>query len=177
MTYLAAAMLVLGTILQSTDAFADGDMNARSQPTSVIVTLFSDKSTYRVGEDVRVKIAVRNAGPLPLIMWFTGPQNDSELTVFDQRGTVVAPSVSADRPLGTLSVAGVPIAPGQQVLDTENAMGFRGAAEMQRSDGFVSIRGWGYSLAPGRYTIVARRLLDLNVFSPPSNQVVINVNP
>jgi len=152
--------------------------NAAHHASSIAVILATDKSVYRVGEDVRLKISVRNTSSEVLDMFFSGPHNDSKLMVKDDSGATVGPNIPPEGPLFDTSgsVTNAHLQPGETVPDTRYALGM--PVGMNESDGFVSSRWWGYSFTKaGRYTLAAVRVLGVKVFSSPSNVVVITVNP
>lgn len=170
-------------------ALADDEATyAASQPTSVAVTLVSERSTYKSGEDVRLKIIVRNTCGCELAILFIGPQNDTRLFVTDATGATLSPNIASEAPMFAPAgaVTNMRLKPGETVLDTQYALGDQDvAADPEYRAGFVSSRWWGFSFAkPGKYTIVARRVLlwpntvasqPNGVFSPPSNPVAITI--
>jgi len=183
----AAAMIQASTTI----ALAAAATAAFTQPASIAVTLVSETTSYKTGDTVRLKIVVRNASASPLSLLFSGPQNDSQLSIRDAAGALVAADT---RPTGPLfntsgSVAPTALQPGESVPDTEYALGM--PSDVQSSpefaQGFVPTSWWGYTLSkPGRYTIVARRVLvppgvspsaSAGIFSAWSNPVVISVTP
>jgi hypothetical protein len=175
-----ALLIILGTtiIAAGTHAFADGlDPSAALHPADIAVTLETDKKVYRVGEDVMLKITVSNVGSVALRVFFSGPHNDSRLTVRDENGVVLAPNMSPDGPMFNTSgtVTDFPLQPGEAVVDAHLALGM--PAGFTEGSGFVPSHWWGYAFKqPGLYTITAVRVLGLKEFSPPSEPVVITVN-
>lgn len=178
MRLLLAAAALLAIFIDGSAARTDTQFYAGNNPSGVAVALAVERVSYRSGDDVRLKISVKNLESFPLELFFTGPQNDTKLTVKDQQGAVVNPSIAPEAPAVDGSITTRTLQPGETLLDTRYAAGFSSAPAMQKGDGFVSSRGWGYAFTrPGRYTIVARRILALNTFSTSSNPVVILVDP
>jgi len=162
---------------------------AYTQPASIAVTLIPETTSYKAGDTVRVKIVVHNLSGTPLSLLFSGPQNDSQLSVRDATGTLVTPDTRPSGPLLNTSGSVMPRAlqPGETVSDTEYALGMPPdiQSSSEFSQGFVPTAWWGYTLSkPGRYTVVARRVLvapgvspstSAGIYSPWSNPVAITI--
>lgn len=83
MRLLLALAALLAVLIDGSAARTDTHFYAGNNPSGVAVALVVEKVSYRSGDDVRLKISVKNLESFPLELFFTGPQNDTKLTVKD----------------------------------------------------------------------------------------------
>jgi hypothetical protein len=141
-------------------------MQAKDYPGAISVQLSSDRSTYKVGDDVKLRITIRNVSNTTIPLFYMRGSNDVTIEVKDTQGQILKPNT---KPLGTYccgSLTQVDFDPGSQWVETK---------ELQGPGEWMSARVWGYAFTtPGRYTITARRDLR-GAQTAPSPPVTIDI--
>jgi hypothetical protein len=132
---LTMAFLVLATA--NLGAQEPGRRSARD----VHLRIETDRPTYRVGDSIAVRLALRNVSPLPVRYVSAPPVVQARLRVYDTNGRQVRPAFphvlqrSGARPV---------------TLKAGEAVTLKWV-----SGEWLNLRDWGYELrVPGRYTIV-----------------------
>jgi hypothetical protein len=141
-------------------------MQAKDYPGAISVQLSSDRSTYKAGEDVKLRITIRNISSTTIPLLYMRGANDVTIEVKDTQGQVLKPNT---QPLGTFfqgSLTQGDFEPGSEWVETK---------ELQVPGEWMSARVWGYAFTtPGRYTITARRDLR-GAQTAPSPPVTIDI--
>lgn len=114
------------------------------------VQLVTDKTAYRVGELVRVKLTIRNISGTEYGVLAVAPWVLSDLVVLDATGRKVPPSITPTHPGFASRVSLWDLTPGKSATSEYYTLGGSTLYE------WSPIAFWGYELSqPGRYTITA----------------------
>lgn len=134
---LAAVFLVLACSL---DAQAPGKRSARD----VFLRIETDRSAYRVGDSITVRLTLRNDSPSKIEFVGRPPNMLARLRVYDAAGQQVKPISSPDLRQSAGSTRRITLDAGKELT-----LKWGGLTE------WGNLRAWGYDFrTPGRYAIV-----------------------
>jgi hypothetical protein len=104
----------------------------------------TDRRTYRVGDSISIRLALRNVSSHSIRFIGRAPTLLAHLRVYDAAGRVVEPTSSPDLRLGILSSHPVTLAAGKELI-----------LRWPGPDEWGNLRAWGYDLRePCEYAIV-----------------------
>jgi hypothetical protein len=117
-----------------------------SRSPDVSLTLVADRQTYNPDDPIRISLALRNRGTVPVSVPFRFASDLIALTITDQDGKIVAPSRARIANGYGLHQNSIQAGETSTVTDVVNGV----------SQTVFPISSWGYHIdVPGRYTIVA----------------------
>lgn len=167
--------LVLTHSALSDQISPEDERGASEFPSSIVVSVVSDRTTYRAGDDVKIEVFLKNTSAYALAAVFYAPWYDVGLKVTDADGNNVGPNLVPRHPPMSGSIHPWPIAPGEQILAWKHVGPISDVSQYIDGAGFVSTRNWGYIFdKPGRYRLSAIRYFR-NAQTQPSNPLWITV--
>lgn len=118
-------------------------MSAEAQETrsGLQISLVSDRSAYKVGEPIKLRLSLTNASSQAIKIQPMPPLGVANLVVLDDHGNKVEPNKGASMQFG--SGPRLTVQPGERI----SVRGLKGE--------LIDLMEWGYDLKdPGRYTII-----------------------
>jgi hypothetical protein len=158
------SIALVGTPLGAQRSTASSTDDGRS----VRLRIETDRSTYRAGDTIRIRLTFTNGASTPIRFRATAPWRDALLRVIDGAGRVVTPTREPND-VSWVSGPGDELRPGQARVWTS------------RGNEWSPLRTWGYRmLGPGSYTIEGAPLLSTGIAPDTtlrSNRVAITIAP
>ena len=135
------AALALG-LVASTAGYVGAQAPGRRSARDVHLKIETDRTTYRVGDAISVRLTVRNVSGSPVRFVHTPPVSQVRLRVLDSDGHEVTPT---SEPVLQVGRSGRPV-----TLDPGKAQVLAWLGHE-----WLNLRDWGYELRiPGHYTLV-----------------------
>lgn len=160
---LGVALLIIAPGLLRTPAVAGQVTPTTRSGRDIVLVLRADKAAYRVGEVIRLEVALENRGPSDVLINVASPWHAGHLIIVDSRGNRVAQIRDADVS-DYPSTRGVIIGAGKTLV-----LPWAGVV-------WNDLGRWGYQLLePGTYKITGIPWVTGNSMTPDFTTVRSNV--
>jgi hypothetical protein len=140
-----------------------GSLNAQTnlaQARELQLQIQTDRSTYRVGDSIFVKLALRSVSKHQVDVPSDTPTGLALLRVRDEHGALVKTTLPMAEGMGSGPRHGLGVGKELSLLTSKKTS--RGTATGRGSVTWMSLTDWGYRIqAPGRYTITGFPLVPV----------------